>query len=190
MTNNKESDSLLHAPRYEPYGQNLPFLQQQQNHSTTIQYFQICYWIVIVMQLFSIVIFLLGQTIAVFDYDLTVRMGLQEDSDEIGPAMVQMNRCFGAASSVLFIPLLLSSLLGLVWHQLKPSLICTAASAGISSYWSLVGMFVFVFESRSETWQYFVPVSSYLFCAFYFCYGVGVLTFLYVYLDKILHDFK
>ena len=187
---NKETDSLLHAPRYDPYGQSLPVLQTHVTPSSPIRYFEIYYWIVIVLQLFSIVIFLLGQTLAVFQYDLTVRMGLQEDGEEIGPALVETNRAFGAADTILYIPLLLSSLLGLVWHRRKPSIICTAASAGISSYWSLVGIFIFLWESRTDNWTYFVPASRYIFCGFYFCYGVGVLTFLYVYFDKIMHDFK
>lgn len=193
MKNNKETDTLLHAPRHEPYGQSLPILQQNRSSNSPnnfIQYFEICYWIVIVLQLFSIVIFLLGQTLAVFNYDLTVRMGLQEDGDDIGPALVQMNRAFGATDTILYIPLLISSLLGLVWHKRKPSIICTAASAGIHSYWSLVGIFVFLWEGKTESWKYFVPTSSYVFCGFYFCYGIGVLSFLYVYLDKILRDFR
>ena len=188
----KPTDALLlHAPRYDPYGQSLPILQHHDSPATSpVRYFEIYYWIVIVLQLFSIVIFFLGQTLAVFDYDLTVQLGLQEDADEIGPALVQMNRAFGAADTVLYIPLLLSSLLGLVWHWRLPSIICTAASAGISSYWSLVGIFIYFWESRTGSWSFFVPASSYFFCGFYFCYGIAVLTFLYVYLDKVLTDFQ
>jgi hypothetical protein len=161
------------------------------NHNDFI--FQLCYWIVIVLQLFSIVIFFLGHTLCFFFYDLTVRMGLQEDVEEVGDALVQVHRSFGAADTIFYLPLLISSVLGLVQKRRKPSLICTAASAGIHSYWSLVAFFIFFLESvNSDTvvdWNYYVPVLSYMYDVFYFVYGIGVLSFLYVYMDRILNEF-
>lgn len=161
------------------------------NHKDFI--FQWCYWILIVLQLFSIVIFFLGHTLCIFFYDLTVRMGLQEDVEDVGAALVQVHRSFGAADTILYLPLLISSVLGLVQKRRRPSLICTAASAGIHSYWSLVGFFIFFLESfNSETvvdWRYYVPALAYMYDAFYFVYGIGVLSFLYVYMDRILNEF-
>jgi hypothetical protein len=155
--------------------------------------FRWCYWLLIVLQLFSIVIFFLGHTLCFLFYDLTVRMGLEEDAEDVGAALVQVRRSFGAADTILYLPLLVSSVFALVQRRRKPSLICTAASAGIHSYWSLVGFFIFFLESsNSETvrdWKYYVPALSYIFVAFYFVYGIGVLFFLYVYMDRILNEF-
>mmetsp|Transcript_19845 Transcript_19845/g.32013 ORF Transcript_19845/g.32013 Transcript_19845/m.32013 type:complete len:183 (+) Transcript_19845:49-597(+) len=149
-------------------------------------------WIIIVLQLLSVVILLLGQTLAIFFYDLAVQMRLQEDGDEVGPAVVQINRAYGMADTILYIPIIVSSVLGLTWKKRRESIICTAASAGIHSYWSIQGFFTYIFEATNDVpgWTYNTPVSAYLFCLFYFCFGIGVLTFLYVYMDLLLSEFS
>lgn len=39
---------------------------------------------------------LLGQTMAVFDYELAMRLGLQESPEQVGAYGMQVNRAFGA----------------------------------------------------------------------------------------------
>lgn len=199
-----ESDPLLYGSGPSSNSGGLPLYShgfspqsnghQEHSSSNDRRIFEWCYWILIVLQLFSIVIFFLGQTLCIFFYDLTVQMGLQDDIDDIGPALVQVNRSFGVADTVLYLPLLISSVLGLVWKRRKPSLICTAASAGIHSYWSLVAMSIVFLEGRNgdtvTDWNYYVPMSTYAVCCFYFAYGIAVLTFLYVYMDRILAEFR
>ncbi|KAG7370258.1 hypothetical protein IV203_028004 [Nitzschia inconspicua] len=171
---------------------HLSYYSSTNDHSNHI--FQWCYWIVVFLQLFSIVVLFLGQTLAIFFYDLTVRLGFQEDVEDIGASLVQVNRSFGIADTVLYLPILISSLLGLVWKWRKPSLVCTAASAGIHSYWSLTTLFIFLLEGRNidlvTDWNYYVPITTYIECAVYFVYGIGVLTFLYVHMDRILSEFQ
>ena len=169
-----------------------PLVAHGDNAATTPdRCFNVWYWIIIVVQVLTVVTLLPGQTLGIFRYDWTVSIGLAEPEEEIGSALKQTNRTFGVADTLLYIPLLLSSAVGLILRRRKSSIICTAASAGISSYWSLFSIFQCLFETYNdvEEWTYVVPAFTYIFCGFWFCYGVVVLTFLYVYMDTILQDF-
>jgi len=43
----------------------------------------IAFWIIVVFLSISIILMLMGQTIAVFNYDFTARLGLQESVEEV-----------------------------------------------------------------------------------------------------------
>lgn len=92
----------------------------------------------------SILLMLAGQTMAVVDYDLAASLGLQERVEEIGAFGVEMNRAFGAADSVIYIPLMVLSMVGLL-RKRSWSLVTTSAVAGVSLYWSTTIGFVLVF---------------------------------------------
>lgn len=55
-----------------------------------------------------------GQTLAVFDDNLAVRLGLQDFLKQVTEFGVQINRAFGAGDTVIYVPLLLASLVGLI----------------------------------------------------------------------------
>jgi hypothetical protein len=92
----------------------------------------------------SIALMLVGQTMSVFNYDFTVRHGLQESSEQVGEFGVQVNRAFGAGDTIVYIPLLLASLVGLLLKK-RWSWISTAAVAGVSAYWSVTIIFTLLF---------------------------------------------
>lgn len=102
--------------------------------------FRAMYYIIAWIQIFSIPVFLAGQTTCIFAYDSTVKNGLQESGAEVGPSLVQVNRAHGVSDTILYIPLLASSAYGL-FQKKRWSLVCTAASGGIHSYWSLTTAF-------------------------------------------------
>ena len=87
------------------------------------------FWIVIVFLAVSIVLMLVGQTLSVFNYDLAVSMGLQEKPEEMTDFGVQVNRAFGATDTVIYVPLMLISLVGLILRK-RWSLLITAAFFG------------------------------------------------------------
>lgn len=72
-----------------------------------------------------------GQTTAVFDYSLAVRLGLQESPGEVGEFGILVNRAFGASDTLVYIPLMAASLAGLFFRR-RWSLAAVAAVAGIS----------------------------------------------------------
>lgn len=147
--------------------------------------FRIGYYTIAWIQALSALIFLLTQTACVFAYDWTVKHGFQASEAEIGSVLVQNGRAYGAADTLLYIPLLCTSAFGLFYKK-RWSLICTAASAGISSYWALTGYFLLLFASRQvEDFTYMPDVATWTLIVFYFLYGILLLTFLYHYWDTL-----
>ena len=139
------------------------------------------------IQLLSAFSFLLTQTTCVFAYDWAAKQGFfQANGEELGgDVMVQNGRAYGASDTILYIPLLFSSAFGLFFRK-RWSLICTAASAGISSYWSATSYFLLLFASRQvEDFSYEPDVATWILIVFYFLYGILVLTFLYHYSDTL-----
>lgn len=148
--------------------------------------FRTMYYTIVWIQLFSVVIFLLTQTMCIFAYDWMVLHGAQASEADIGPILVQNGRAYGASDTILYIPLLATSAYGL-FRKKRWSLICTAASAGISSYWSLTCAFLLLFSSRNvEEFSYQPDVGTWILILFYILYGILILTFLYHYWD-VLH---
>ncbi len=72
------------------------------------------FWIIVVFLAVSVVLMLVGQTLGVFNYELAARMGLQEKPEEMTEFGVQVNRAFGAADTVVYIPLMVVSIVGLM----------------------------------------------------------------------------
>ena len=92
--------------------------------------------------------------------------------------MVQMNRAIATADTILYLPLVISSAYGL-FRKIKWSLICTAASSGIHSYWPLFSAFAFMFLSNSKEYTYRPDATVWAFLALFFAYGIAILSFLY-----------
>ena len=89
---------------------------------------------VIASMVVSVVLLLLGQQkLSVVDYDLTVRLGLQESPERMEVHGVHVHRAFGAGDSIVYIPLVVASLSGL-WLSKRWALLTTAAVAGIPAY--------------------------------------------------------
>ncbi|KAL9182111.1 hypothetical protein ACHAXT_012454 [Thalassiosira profunda] len=72
-----------------------------------------------------------------------------EPADEIGPSMHQVNRAFGVGDSLIQIPLLISSAIGLS-RKKRWALICTAASGGIHLYWTTTVTFILKFMDKND----------------------------------------
>ena len=72
------------------------------------------FWLIVVFLAISVVLMLAGQTLGVFNYELAARMGLQEKPEEMTEFGVQVNRAFGAADTVVYLPLIVVSMIGLI----------------------------------------------------------------------------
>ena len=96
----------------------------------------IAFWIISVFLALSAIVLVLGQTTSLFAYDFAVRLGLQESVGEVTAFGVEVNRAFGAGDTIIYVPLMLVSLVGLSLKK-RWALITTAAVMGISAYWSL-----------------------------------------------------
>jgi hypothetical protein len=120
---------------------------------------------------------LAGQTLGVVNYELAARLGLQEKPEEMTEFGVQVNRAFGVADTIVYLPLIVVSVIGL-WLRKRWSLVTTAAFFGASAYWTVTVTFIFAFlpgvagytnKPGAEIWAF---IGTYM--------VVGVLGLLYL----------
>jgi len=137
----------------------------------------VAFWFITAFLTLSVALLLLGQTMAVVDYDLTVRLGLQESPQQVGAHGVQVNRAFGAADTIVYIPLMLASLAGL-WLRRRWALLTTAAVAGISAYWTATIGCMLAFLPGTPGYNYTPPLGIWLFVGAYMLFGIWCLFYL------------
>ncbi|MFH2011239.1 MAG: hypothetical protein ABIJ37_00820 [Pseudomonadota bacterium] len=137
----------------------------------------IAFWILIIFLSISILIMLIGQSMSVFNYDLTVRLGLQESQEQVSKFGVQVNRAFGAGDTVVYVPLLIASLIGLLLKK-RWSLIATSAALAVSAYWSATTFFLLMFLPGTPGYAYVPGLEIWLFVGLYAVFGICGLFYL------------
>lgn len=133
----------------------------------------------------SIILMLAGQTMAIFDYDLTVSLGLQEDIARVGALGVQVNRAFGVGDTVVYIPLMFISVAGLFLRK-RWALLTTAAVAGVSAYWTVTVAAILLFAPKTPRYNYVPGPEIILFVATYFAFGVWSLVYVILRGDDLI----
>jgi hypothetical protein len=143
------------------------------------------FWFLFVFLALSIILMLAGQTLGVFNYGLASRMGLQEKAEEMTEFGVQVNQAFGAADTVVYIPLMVLSMVGL-WLRKRWSLLTTAAFCGASAYWTVTVTFIFLFLPGVPGYANVPGPEIWLFIAVYMVVGVVGLSYLAVRGEELL----
>ena len=92
----------------------------------------IAYWVIVSFLALSTVLMLIAQTTPIFDYPLAVRLGFQNGADQISEFGVQVIRAFCVSDTLVFIPLTVIALIGLLLRK-RWSLFATASVTGIRS---------------------------------------------------------
>lgn len=137
----------------------------------------VAFWFIVVFLALSVALLLAGQTMAVVDYDLAVRLGLQESREQVGAHGVQVNRAFGAGDTIVYIPLMIASLAGL-WTRRHWALPAMAAVAGISVYWTATIGCMLAFLPGTPGYNYIAPLGVLLFIGIYMLFGIWCLFYL------------
>ena len=134
-------------------------------------------WALVLFLVFSVALMLVGQTTAVFDYELAVRLGLQESTAQVSGFGAQVNRAFGTSDTLVYISLMVASVVGLLLRK-RWSLLTTAAVAGISAYWSVTVAFILLNLPGQPGYSYVPGLEIWLFIATYAVFGVLALAYL------------
>ncbi|MCK5534244.1 hypothetical protein KAI68_03935 [bacterium] len=98
------------------------------------------FWILISIGILLSIMFLFGQTLSLFNYDLTVSLGLQESVEEVGEIGVAWAKGFAFGDTVLYLPLLLIGIIGLLKRK-KWGVYSMFGSLAITVYWPIVSLF-------------------------------------------------
>ena len=137
----------------------------------------ISFWVITGFLFFSIILLLIGQTMAVFHYELAVSLGLQEDIKEISDFGVQINRGFGAGDTVIYLPLMIISIIGL-FQKKQWALITSAAVMGISLYWTATAAFMFIFLHGVPGYSFIPTMDYWFFMELFFVFGLWGLCYI------------
>jgi hypothetical protein len=143
------------------------------------------FWVIVGFLAISIVLMLMGQTLGVFNYDLAARLGLQEKPEEMTDFGVQVNRAFGAADTVVYLPLIVISMVGLILRK-RWSLLVTAAFFGASAYWTVTVTFMLLFLPGVTGYSNVPGPEIWLFIGTYMVVGVLGLFYLIRRGDELL----
>ena len=137
----------------------------------------VTFWILIFIMTLSAILFLLGQTTAVFNYEFAASLGLQEDVKEITEFGVQINRAFGASDTLVYIPLIVISIIGLSLNK-RWALFTSAAVMGISAYWATTAAFIFLFLESVPGYGFVPGLDYWVFIMSYVVFGLWGLWYL------------
>lgn len=145
----------------------------------------IAFWILIIFMSLSVVLLVMGQTMAVFNYEFAVALGLQEDVKAISEFGVQINRAFGVGDTLIYIPLMIVSIIGLSLKK-RWALYTSAAVMGISLYWATTAAFIFRFLVGVPNYRFNPGVEYWVFIASYVVFGLWGIGYLIIRGDKLI----
>ena len=106
------------------------------------------FWALIVIGILLLLLLLVGQTLAVFDFDLAITLGLQETSREIGEVGIAFAKGFALADTVVYVPLLILGIIGLLTNK-KWGYPAMMISLGITLYWPVVHLYAIYIEKEA-----------------------------------------
>ena len=145
----------------------------------------IAYWVIVSFLALSTVLMLIAQTTPVFDYALAVRLGFQNGADKISEFGVQVIRAFCVADTLVFIPLTLIALIGLLLKK-RWSLFATASLTGISIYWVVAYGFMVAFLNGMPGYHVVLGVADWIIMGAYALFGVWALLYLMLRGERLL----
>lgn len=143
------------------------------------------YWVIVSFLALSTVLMLIAQTTPIFDYPLAVRLGFQNGADKISEYGVQVIRAFCVADTLVFIPLTLIALVGLLLRK-RWSLFAIASVTGISVYWVVAYGFMVAFLSGMPGNHVVLGIADWVLMGAYVAFGVWALLYLMLRGDRLI----
>ena len=121
--------------------------------------------------------YLLGQTMAIISYDFTVLIGLQEHVGAITEVGVAVNKGFGFGDTILYIPLFIIGIVGMLKKSKLGSYTMFGALA-ITAYWPIVCLSTVYFAKGAPGWNFTNYASYTILLSLIALYGIWGMWFL------------
>ena len=135
------------------------------------------YRAIVIFLALSAVLMLIAQATPVFDYDLAVRLGFQKGADQITDFGVQIIRAFCVSDTVVFIPLTVLALVGMLMKK-RWALYATASTSGISVYWVVAYGFMVSNLQGAPGFHAVLEAADWVIMSTYVGFGVWSLLYL------------
>ena len=136
------------------------------------------FWFLIGFGIVLNVFYLLGQTMAIIDYDFAVSIELQEPLNEITEIGVALNKGFGFGDTVFYIPLFIIGIIGLFKRSALGFYTMFGAMA-ITVYWPIVGLSTVIYAKGAPGWHFSDYTSYSIILSIITLYGIWGFWFLY-----------
>jgi len=111
---------------------------------------EIGFYVLIGVGVLISLILIFGQSLAVFNYDLTVKLQLQESAEEIKHVGVAFSKGFGFSDMLIYLPLLISGIIGLLKNK-RWAIYTMFGACAITAYWPLVWLYAYHVDRVSIT---------------------------------------
>ena len=111
------------------------------------------FWLLIGFGIVLNILYLLGQTMAIIDYDFAVSIELQEPLDEITEIGVALNKGFGVGDTLFYIPLFIIGIIGLLKRS-PMGLFAMFGAMAITVYWPIVGLSTVFYAKGASGWHF------------------------------------
>ncbi|MBT8205373.1 MAG: hypothetical protein KJO20_08370 [Eudoraea sp.] len=136
------------------------------------------FWIIIIIGILLLILLILGQTLAVFNFDLAIALGLQETKREIGEVGIAFAKGFALADTLVYVPLLLIGLIGLLSKR-KWGYLAMMISLGITVYWPVVHLYAIYIENEAINLDPEKYITFPITLTFLIIYGLFGMVYLY-----------
>jgi hypothetical protein len=90
----------------------------------------------------------MGQTFSLMNYEAAVTFGLQESVEEVGDVGIAFAKGFALADTIIYNPLLIAGIIGLL-RQKKYGVYTLLAACAISVYWPIVHLYAIFIERNA-----------------------------------------
>ena len=110
------------------------------------------FWILISISSLMVIMFLVGQTLSLFNYNLTLELGLQESEKEVGKVGRAFLKGYAFGDSIVYIPLLIAGIVGLLNNR-RWGKYSMFAALSISVYWPATILYAIFIERIAITLQ-------------------------------------
>ncbi len=139
---------------------------------------KIKFWILIFVGILLSIIYILGQSMSLIDYNFTVSIGLQEPVEEVTEIGVALNKGFGLGDTLVYIPLLVLGLIGMIKRKFWGFLSMSGALA-ITVYWPIVGLSTVFFAKNAPEFNFTDYTSYSIILPLISFYGLWGLLYIY-----------
>ncbi len=136
------------------------------------------FWFLIGFGVLLNLIYVLGQTMAVINYDFAVSIGLQEPVNEITEIGVALNKGFGLGDTVFYIPLFVVGIIGLL-QRTTLGLFAMLGAMAVTVYWPVVALSTVIFAIGAPGWHFTDYTSYSILLSLIALYGIWGFLFLY-----------
>ena len=144
------------------------------------------FWILISIGILLNLIYLLGQTMAIINYDFAVSIELQEPVNEITEVGVALNKGFGFGDTFFYIPLFVVGIIGL-FKRSAWGLYAMFGAMAVTVYWPIVALSTVFYAKRASGWHFTDYMSYSISLSLIAIYGIWGLWFLYNNRDRLVH---